>query len=167
LLIALVALVVCVAAVGLGLRFYMSRDAEDRLRPGEDIALAGFAGPVPGNGALACPPGYCTAPGAIASPAFTVSKDRLIGYWRDLLAGEKRVTLLVRDNNGGRQIVLQRSALLDFPDVISVEFVSLGPDRSSLAIYSRARYGRSDFGVNRARIGRWLGSLEAMAQRGG
>ena len=50
-----------------------------------------------------------------------------------------------------------------FPDLVTVEFVALAPDRSSLALYSRARYGRSDFGVNRRRVLRWLSRLQQIA----
>jgi uncharacterized protein (DUF1499 family) len=59
-------------------------------------------------------------------------------------------------------VYIQRSALFRFPDVITVELVTLAPDRSSLAIYSRSRYGRSDFGVNRRRVLRWLSRLQRM-----
>ena len=48
-------------------------------------------------------------------------------------------------------------------DPVTVEFVALAPDRSSLALYSRARYGRSDFGVNRGRVLRWLSRLQQIA----
>jgi uncharacterized protein (DUF1499 family) len=34
-----------------------------------------------------------------------------------------------------------------------------GAGRSTLAIYSRSLVGRKDFGVNRARIQRWLAAL--------
>jgi uncharacterized protein (DUF1499 family) len=63
-----------------------------------------------------------------------------------------------------RLILIQHSVLLRFPDVITVEFVALDADRSSLAIYSRARYGRGDFGVNRKRVQRWLSRLEQMTK---
>ena len=172
-MIALAVALVIVLAGGFGLRLYMSRDAENRLRPGEDVTLAGFAGPVPANGALACPPDYCAAAGAIASPVFPVGAERLAGYWSEMMADEPRWILVapedaVRRHEDGalHRVVVQRSALLHFPDVVTVEFVSLGPDRSSLAIYSRARYGRSDFGVNRQRIERWLGKVKGLAAKG-
>jgi uncharacterized protein (DUF1499 family) len=47
-----------------------------------------------------------------------------------------------------------------FPDTIDVEVVPVGDDKSTLAIYSRSLVGRSDFGVNRARIARWMAALE-------
>jgi uncharacterized protein (DUF1499 family) len=37
--------------------------------------------------------------------------------------------------------------------------VPVGDSRSTLAIYSRSQLGRSDLGVNLARIERWLDKL--------
>jgi len=54
---------------------------------------------------------------------------------------------------------IQRSALMQFPDSITVRFISLGKNQSTLAIYSRSHYGYSDFGVNEARIRKWLVGL--------
>jgi uncharacterized protein (DUF1499 family) len=51
---------------------------------------------------------------------------------------------------------VQRTPLMRFPDTIDVKVIELGEARSTLAIYSRAQIGYRDFGVNRARIDRWL-----------
>jgi len=150
-------------ALGAGLRLYMERPAEDRLRPSEDIAIADLRGPLPQNGFLTCPSGYCAAEPEMASPEVPIDAARLAELWQELLRGESRVTMLSSDPEGRRFVLIQRSALFGFPDVITVEFVPLGSDRSSLAIYSRARYGKLDFGVNRKRIERWLSGLQELA----
>ena len=46
-----------------------------------------------------------------------------------------------------------------YPDSITVRFLPLEEGRSTLAIYSRSHYGRSDFGVNKERVDGWLASL--------
>ncbi len=43
----------------------------------------------------------------------------------------------------------------------AADFTALGKDRSTLAIYSRSVYGRSDFGANEGRITDWLARLSA------
>jgi hypothetical protein len=53
------------------------------------------------------------------------------------------------------ELVQQRSRLFRFPDFISVRFLPLGDDRSTLIVYSRTKYGRRDFSVNR-RLDFWL-----------
>jgi uncharacterized protein (DUF1499 family) len=58
-----------------------------------------------------------------------------------------------------------RSALLNFPDLVTVQVEAAGPDRATLAIWSRSVYGRSDFGVNRERTKVWLAALQQSHER--
>jgi len=155
------------AVIVVGLRLYMGRVAEDQLRPGEDVAIAALRGPLAANAFLACPPGYCAVAEAAASPVFTVSADRLAEYWAQMIAAEPRLVQIAAEPGQRRAVLIQRSALFRFPDLVTVEFVALAPDRSSLALYSRARYGRSDFGVNRERVLRWLSRLPQIAGAAG
>jgi hypothetical protein len=150
------------AGLCLALRFYMGRAAENVLQPDERVTLAQLRDPNPANAFLACPPGYCLA-AAAESPVFALSVDRLAEDWVEMIAGERGV-IQVEDQPAARRIVfIQHTPLLRFPDIITVEFVALTPDRSSLAIYSRARYGRGDFGTNRKRVLRWLDRLARIA----
>ena len=152
-----------IAAVGIiGLRMYFGRAAEDELRSGEDVAVTAFRGPVPENAFLACPPGYCALTDATPVPVFNIPADRLEMYWNEIVDLEPRLTPVETEPRHHGFVYIQRSALFRFPDVITVELVALAPNRSSLAIYSRSRYGRSDFGVNRRRVLRWLSRLQRM-----
>jgi uncharacterized protein (DUF1499 family) len=162
-LIGIIAAALIAIALGAGLRLYMSRAAEDRLRPGEDMPIANWRGSVPQNGFLACPPGYCGIEPGMASPAFPIDADRLAELWREMLRSDGPHLMLSSQPQERRYVMIQRSALFRFPDVITIEFVPLAPDRSSVAIYSRARYGKLDFGVNRKRIERWLSRLQQVA----
>jgi uncharacterized protein (DUF1499 family) len=58
-----------------------------------------------------------------------------------------------------------RSAVLNFPDLVTVQVDTAGADRSTLVIWSRSVYGRSDFGVNRDRTKTWLAALQQSNQR--
>ena len=107
------------------------------------------------NQFLMCPPVICT--GHADSPVFDASVDELRQHWDEVVAAQPRVELLAED---GQQFdYLQRSARFRFPDIITVRFVSVSPSQSTLAIYSRSVYGRSDFGVNRKRIEAWLSAI--------
>ena len=153
-----------VAAFGLAVRIYMGRDAENRLAPSEAVNLADLHSPLPKTGFLFCPPGYCPAVEAIASPVFPLPWERLHEYWTEVISGEKRLETIVADPDERRFVYIQHSATFRFPDIITVEFVPLGPNRSSIAIYSRSRYGHYDFGKNRKRLGKWLVLLQKVAQ---
>ena len=152
-----------IGMLGLGLRLFMDRDAENRLRPGEAAPLVELRGRLPANAFLACPAGYCGIAEAATSPVFAIDTDRLAEHWAHLIAREPRIAAVFAEPEGRRFVLVQHSAALGFPDVITVEFVALGADRSSLAIYSRARYGRYDFGVNRRRVVAWLDRLQQLA----
>ncbi len=152
-----------IAGTGLALRTYMGRADEDRLYPGEAVAISELRSPLRGNAALACPAGYCAATEAIESPVFAVRWEQLLERWGDVIAKEPRVVAVDSDLEQRRFSVIQHSALFRFPDIVTVEFVALEGGRSSLAVYSRARYGRGDLGVNRKRVLRWLSRLQALA----
>ncbi|HEY8871947.1 MAG TPA: DUF1499 domain-containing protein [Stellaceae bacterium] len=152
------------SALGVGLRLFMDRDAENRLRPGEAAALAELRGPLPANAFLACPARYCPFAEAVPSPVFAMGADRLAEYWAGLIAREPRIVAAFAEPEERRFVLIQHSAALRFPDVVTVEFVALGADRSSLAVYSRARYGSYDFGVNRRRVLAWLKRLQQLAR---
>ena len=54
---------------------------------------------------------------------------------------------------------IQRSRWLRLPDTIAVRYFPRGEGQSTIALYSRSQLGQGDFGVNRARIARWLDRL--------
>ena len=161
---ALVAAALGVVIFGLAVRIYMGREAENRLSPGEAVGIAELRTPLPKPSFLACPPGYCQAVEGIASPVFPLPWERLQEYWTEVISGEKRVEAVLADSDNRRFVYIQRSPTFRFPDVITVDFVQLAPDRSSIAIYSRSRYGHYDFAKNRKRVVRWLALLEKVAQ---
>ena len=111
------------------------------------------------NQFLMCPPGHCGAIPHADSPVLDVSVEQLRGRWREVLAVQPHVELLAEDEEGQQLDYVQRSARFRFPDIITVRFISVPPSKSTLAIYSRAVYGKSDFGMNRKRIEAWLKNL--------
>jgi hypothetical protein len=162
------AILVFLAVIGagvLGLRLYLSRAAEGQLKPDEIIDFAARNSAGRSNVFAACPKGFCTPPGDIESPVFALGWERLYDYWREAMAGQRDVQLVAEDRARRRFTYIQRTQMLRFPDVVTVEFVPLGEGRSTLAIDSRSRYGRGDFGVNRRRVTEWLALLVEMTQR--
>ncbi len=83
-------------------------------------------------------------------------RSQLRERWREVLAAQPRVELVAEDEEGLQFDYVQRSARFRFPDIITVRFISVSSSQSTLAIYSRSIYGKSDLGVNRERIEAWL-----------
>lgn len=162
-LIPLLAAVLAVTASILGVRIFMRQPSRDRLAPQEHFDIATLQPPLPPPSFLACPPHYCAASAGIGVPVFTISWHHLHEIWTQVIAREPRVVRVAEQLDGRRLVYIQHSLLYRFPDIITVEFVPLGPERSSLALYSRSRYGRYDFGQNRRRIEIWLARLSDLA----
>jgi hypothetical protein len=79
----LLAVGLAVIAVGLALRMYLGRPAEDRLDPDEVVGIAELHRPLARPSFLACPPGYCVA-ADMESPIFPMPWDQLREYWKEI-----------------------------------------------------------------------------------
>jgi uncharacterized protein (DUF1499 family) len=100
------------------------------------------------------------------SPVFSVPPNRLSDAFLAVIAEAPRTTLLNRSADGLHLALVQRTALLRFPDYIDVSIQPApgeGGDGSTIAIYSRSRFGYSDLGVNRKRVEDWMAALETKA----
>lgn len=91
-----------------------------------------------------------------AAPVFEVPVEELETTFDAVATGDSRVSVLAGSAADGFVTYVQRSALMGYPDYISVRFVSVDDEHSTLAIFSRARYGSSDMGVNEKRVRRWV-----------
>jgi uncharacterized protein (DUF1499 family) len=158
---ALVAILLGLVMSGFALRAYMGQEAEDRLATDEAVSIAELPRPLARPGFLACPPSYCAAAN-MTSPVFDMPWDQLREYWKDMIA-ETPTVRVVAEFEHRRAVYIEHSPILRFPDIVTVELVSLGPERSSIAVYSRSRYGAYDFAKNRKRVDRWLFLLQEIA----
>ena len=112
-------------------------------------------GPNP-NQFLMCPVDFCGAPPHSVSPVFPVSVEALKKRWMEMLLSQPRIEFGLSNDPDMQYEHIQRTKLMRFPDSITVKFITVSQDQSTLAIYSRSHYGKSDFGVNETRIRSWL-----------
>lgn len=112
------------------------------------------------NNYLMAPDGLCknARPDKI-SPTYPTSPERLLTAYRRLFETLPSFETIELSDDGRALEAVQRSRLFRFPDLISLRVFDAGEGLSTPAIYSRARYGRSDFGVNRARVLSWIGGV--------
>ncbi len=92
------------------------------------------------------------------APTFKVSAASLQETWGQLIQQQPRVTLLQQIKQHLQYV--QRSAFFHFPDLIDIQFVTVGQQSSSILMYSRSLYGYYDFGVNCKRVNHWLNLLK-------
>ena len=113
------------------------------------------------NQHLVCPPDFCAAKPHLESPVFNQPVQRLKRKWFALTERQPRTELVHDDPGNERYTFRVRTAVIHFPDDVTVQFIALDDERSTLAIYSGSNYGYFDFGVNRRRIESWLRELAA------
>jgi uncharacterized protein (DUF1499 family) len=130
-----------------------------KLKPIDAIDFATFSRPTSPNSFLVCPHGFSRAEPDQEAPIYSHSIDSLISAWTKVIAANPRTKEIQRSADGIQRTWVQRSLLMGYPDVITVEFIRLSAESATLAIYSWSQYGHSDFGVNRRRIAAWLSNL--------
>jgi hypothetical protein len=119
----------------------------------------------------ASPNTFLAGPGAMQpKPDVAVEEQKLpaaVLYQkaRDLFAAQPRSYVAAEFPDRLQVHYVVRSALLNFPDLVTVEVNPVAADRSTLVIWSRSVYGRSDFGVNRDRTLAWLAALQQTHER--
>ncbi|MGB0697291.1 MAG: DUF1499 domain-containing protein [Rhodospirillaceae bacterium] len=137
------------------------------LRQSAPVDFANLLKPDSPNAALVCPSQLCpqwsdpeTRSAALES---TLPAEQLLQRLLALVSQEPAVAVLREPEGLGglKTILVQRTKLIGFPDIIDVEAVALADGRSSLMAFSRSIYGYSDLGVNQARLQRWMALLEA------
>ena len=108
---------------------------------------------------LACPATYCNVKPQGTIKTYKMGVNQLISAWNQMIHEQPRVRLVQSEPQTYQYQYVQRSLVFRFPDDIDVQFIPLTEDESTLAIYSRARYGHYDFHVNEKRVEHWLESI--------
>jgi uncharacterized protein (DUF1499 family) len=118
------------------------------------------------NQFLVCPENYCPDKPNKIAPVFNVPSHQLAKAFAAMTTAQLPKVKIISRSDDGRQITyLQRSPILQFPDAITVRFIPLNDKTSTLAIYSRSKYGRKDLGMNPARVIHWLQRLEEQVSK--
>jgi len=114
------------------------------------------------NDALICPARHCPrATPDREPPVYRLEPSALLARLKEVVRADANTAELYCGTNcGERARFIQYTRLMRYPDTIDIEVFPV-TGGSSLAIYSRSLIGRGDFGVNRARIERWLAALGA------
>lgn len=113
---------------------------------------------------LMCPKDYCQAEAQLTSPVYPVDARVLYEKWAKIMKKRVRTELIYIDPEREQYQYVQRSRIFRFPDYINVQFIALNDKQSTLAIFSRSKYGYGDMGVNKKRVQRWLAALNKMVK---
>lgn len=98
------------------------------------------------------------AGGYLAVERFDLPPSALARRLGAVIGATARTRLLAGSPEAGLATYVTRSRVFAFPDYTTVRIEPDGAG-SRVTLFGRLRYGRSDFGVNRARIRGWLEKL--------
>jgi len=132
------------------------------LEPATPLEFASLVLPRSPNTGLATP-GWHPGFRHVETPLYPVSPERLMVALRGVATGFPRTHPHADWPERQQAQWVERSALMNYPDIIVAEAVAGPQGGSGLFLYSRSLIGWSDLGVNRARIDRWLAALATAA----
>lgn len=145
----------------------LGMDAFVRLAPSDPARWHGDPLSAPGTGKpnsfRLIPEGMHAEAADGVAPTFSMTAGELALAFDRMALAQPRTRRLAGSPEAGAVTYVQRSRVFGFPDYISVRFFDLPDGGSSLAIWSRARFGHGDMGVNRARVENWLAAPRAFA----
>ncbi len=90
------------------------------------------------------------------APVFAHSADEMAKLVDDFVMTQPRVTRLAGSAGDKMITYVQRSLIMGYPDFITIKVIALDNGQSKLRIFSQSRFGHSDMGVNKQRIGQWM-----------
>jgi uncharacterized protein (DUF1499 family) len=111
------------------------------------------------NEYLAAPRGTTADPADAETRLYPESPRALLARLDAIARAQPRTRVVAGDPDSLMITYMQRSRVFGFPDYVTVKAVAT-EGGAGLIIWSRARYGRSDFGVNRSRVEAWLAALD-------
>ena len=130
------------------------------LPPPRVLDFSHLVRPASPNTALAAPAGFSPRPD-LRTPVYPLPAPVLLARISAVAAAEPRTWPAGSFPAAGQADWVARSAVWNFPDLITAAVRADGSHHSTLILWSRSVYGYSDLGVNRARLRAWLAALAA------
>ena len=127
----------------------------------EIIQVATIKNTAKPNQYLVCPNDFCDEKSDRISPVFDASVDRLQAVMAEIERNDANFSKVNSDDGDRRQKYIMRSPFWRFPNLISIEYIPLENDQSTIAIYAQAQLGQSDLGANKAFIDQLLSEISS------
>jgi uncharacterized protein (DUF1499 family) len=102
---------------------------------------------------------------AVVELTLPATTEAALSRLHGVVMHDAKTAMIAGDPSDGRVTYVQRSNLWGFPDIITASAVEDGVG-SRLRIWSRSRFGSYDFGVNRARLERWVERITEEPEEG-
>ena len=93
---------------------------------------------------------------------FNQSASELSQLMHKFVEGQPRTEGVVASSDEAIFTYVQRTPIMGYPDYITIMIIPEGTSQSKLVIFSRSRFGHSDFGVNKRRIDEWVAAIQGL-----
>ena len=98
------------------------------------------------------------------APVYLANPTLMAKAFDDFARSRPKTSRIAGSPEEGWMTYVQKSEKLNMPDYISVKFIDLTGGRSTVAVFSRSRFGHGDLGVNEARVTSWLSVLDSFEE---
>jgi len=143
-------------AVAIGLLLSLAGCAD----PPQTVDLRRFERPGAPNSYLICPKGLCAAAADEEGPVVDLTPEKVLVAGLKAASLEPNVTPYEADAALGQLVFVQRTKVLQFPDVVRIQAIKAPDGRTGVALYSHSIFGKYDFGANKTRARRWMAAIE-------
>jgi len=127
------------------------------------LDIAHIVRPASPNTALAAPAGFRPPPDVV-TPTYHVPAPRLYAAIRAVATAQPLTFPAAEFPDRLQADWVVRSAVFNFPDMVTAQASPAGAEAATLVLYSRSVYGYGDLGANRRRVEAWLAALEQVLQ---
>ena len=110
------------------------------------------------------PPGLTEEIVDMESPVYSANPTLMAKAFDDFVLSQNKTKRIAGSPEEGWMTYVQRTPRWNFPDYISVKFIDLNGGKSTIAVFSRSRFGYSDLGVNEARVKTWVKTLQSFEE---
>ncbi len=127
--------------------------------PPQTLDLRSFERPTSPNSYLVCPAGQCAAKADEDGPVVDLPAEKVLVAALKVASLERNVTPQEADAALGQLVFIQRTPVLQFPDVVRIQAIAMPGGKTGVALYSHSVFGKYDFGANKARVERWMAGI--------
>lgn len=127
--------------------------------PPQALDLRSFERPSSPNSYLVCPSGLCAAKADAEGPVVDLPPEKVLVAALKAASLERNVAPQEADAALGQLVFIQRTPVLQFPDVVRIQAIAMPGGRTGVALYSHSVFGKYDFGANKARAERWMAAI--------
>ena len=120
--------------------------------------------PITPNTYYVAPQGMVEAKTDLGAPIYSAPAAIMAKAFDDFVLTQSNTIRLAGSVEEGWLTYVQRTPVMRMPDYISIKFIDFDDGGSTIAIYSRSRFGHGDMGVNKARVDLWLQSLSSFEE---